>query len=703
MSNYLLFAEDWATTGAVIHTRTRNKSALAFAAKLKSQGIKNHAFFLALYDERLMDIDPFDDDLTNEQMSWIALECRVNPWYFFRECVRIPMKASAALKEYKFNRQVVAMLWCFLNRINLTGIQIRQTGKSLWLMVLEGWLCNCALYNAQLNHVSKDRQLLGEYLNGLKEQLLILPKAVRMFSERDVANTEKLIVSAVKNRIIGHVPQSSEQAAFNLGRGLTGPIVIWDEPAFSVNFQKSISVILSTMNAAKQDAIAAGVPSGMVFTTTAGSLKTAHGKYFYDEFVARAARWSEGYYDCKNNADAVARVRAHCTGETEITHMLIEFNHRQLGLTDEWLYATISEVRATGVVADMEFFNIWDVSGGSESIHDQETAARIGRQKQEPCHIEVIQNQYHLNWYVPKINIHDYMKTNKIVIGLDTSNAISRDNMCLIGINAYTGKQVFSLTVSLTNNHTFALFIADFMIKYENTILIPEARSSGPTIIDVIISKLVAARINPFKRIFNWCVHEYDTITDDSKELIKRNSSEYNASAYDRFRAKFGYATSGSGKSSRENLYGDAFSFAINEQIENIADAVLVDQLLGLRKNKNNGRIDHSEGGHDDMVVAWLLALWFLSKTRNLKLYGIDSYNVLQPTTEGKVEELDELNYRNYLKSIIKENITLLKKTNTEILRDRIVSQIRRVESELNELGDVYVGLDAILTATRKK
>ena len=53
----------------MIHYNTKNVSFLKVAKILKDKGIKNYAFFLVLYDESLADVDPYDENLTDDQKN----------------------------------------------------------------------------------------------------------------------------------------------------------------------------------------------------------------------------------------------------------------------------------------------------------------------------------------------------------------------------------------------------------------------------------------------------------------------------------------------------------------------------------------------------------------------------------------------------------------------------------------------------------
>ena len=87
----------------VYDLETKNISFVQTAVDLGRLGIKNNMFFLALYNERLKGVDPYDPYLTETQIFDILNECYANPWYFLREVVRIPEQGDQGI-PYQLNR-----------------------------------------------------------------------------------------------------------------------------------------------------------------------------------------------------------------------------------------------------------------------------------------------------------------------------------------------------------------------------------------------------------------------------------------------------------------------------------------------------------------------------------------------------------------------------------------------------------------------
>ena len=96
---------------------TKNKSFLDMHHYLKSIGIKNNEFMLALIDPDLENIDPHDPHLNAYYKQKVLRECMCNYWYFLREVVRIP-GANGTIR-YKLTRANLALNFCMALNLNI--------------------------------------------------------------------------------------------------------------------------------------------------------------------------------------------------------------------------------------------------------------------------------------------------------------------------------------------------------------------------------------------------------------------------------------------------------------------------------------------------------------------------------------------------------------------------------------------------------
>ena len=118
------FLKDFYNYKASPDLTTKNKTFLRTAEVFRQQGIKNYYFLLQLNNRALLGVDPFSEDLTNDQRLMIAEECRTNFWYFLREvCMLKPDQPFMA------NRGNISFIWSYLNHITTYMIMPRQQGK----------------------------------------------------------------------------------------------------------------------------------------------------------------------------------------------------------------------------------------------------------------------------------------------------------------------------------------------------------------------------------------------------------------------------------------------------------------------------------------------------------------------------------------------------------------------------------------------
>jgi hypothetical protein len=635
----ILFAQDWARyPNAIADTKTRNESYLKLALTYRGMGVKNHAFILALHHPELQGVDPYDENLTLEQQALIGLECKENPWYFFRECVRVPQQGSMEPVMLEANRGNIALWWCFFNHIFIILIQIRQTGKSLSADALKVYLMMIKCLHTLINLVTKDDELRRENIKRIKDIMGELPPYLDLRTRADAQNGEEVTVEVLENHLRTHVAQAVEKRAYNQGRGMTSPIYFNDEGPFQVNIDKALPAALAARTAAVTSARAAGTPYGTVLTTTAGKKDDREGAYVY-AMVEESALWTESFFDCLNEEELEKVVMRASRGNVFQIHAC--FNHIQLGKSDEWLYRTMKEVKSVGEAADRDFFNVW-TSGTSSSPFDSELAEAAKKSMRGENFVGISKpDGYVTRWYIPENQIEERMANSKFALGMDTSEASGNDDISLLLIDIETADVVAAGTYNETNLVPFAHWVASWFIKYPNITGIIERRSTGASLLDHLLWILPQHGIDPFKRLFNRVVNDHLEYPERFKEIdqpVHRRDPNINV----RFKQHFGFATSGSGVTSRSELYSTTLVNALKRAAKKMYDPILINQTLGLIVTKN-GRVDHQPGAHDDMVIGWLLGHWLITQATNLAFYGIDSRKVLQKAIPPKQYTRQEL------------------------------------------------------------
>lgn len=695
----ILFRRDWGKlkTPAVVDYQTTNKSFLRLVSLYREMGLKNCLFPLVLLQPALRGVDPYDPNLTDEQKVMIGIECRYNFWYFLREVVRIPAQGGSEPIKYKANRGNIALSWVFMNNIDSALIQPRQTGKSVSTDCIMVWVLYIGAINTNINMITKDHTLRTKNVERLKKIRDQLPSYLLSVSKRDSDNQTDLTYKSLDNMYITGVGQTSESAANNLGRGLTSPISHIDEGPFIRYIGVTIPAALASGTAAREEAKLNNRPYGNIFTTTAGKKDDRDGKYMY-HLIHGGTVWNEIYMDADNREQLVQMLKRNASGRKLIVN--ITMSHKQLGYTDEWLYEAITTAGASGDEANRDFFNIW-TSGTESSPLSPKLNDIIRESEMDPLHNEISRDLYIIRWYKPDVDIAEFMANNPVIIGLDTSEAIGRDSIGMVFTDPTDLSVVASATINETNLIRFSNFLAEIMIKYPKTILVPERKSTGQMIVDSLLLRLPSAGIDPFRRIYNTIVDRSDENPKDFRELHKPITIRPGG-FYDRNKKSFGFTTTGG---SRELLYTTVLQNAAKEAGHLVHDKTLSAEIRGLVVK--NGRIDHASSGHDDMVISWMLTHWFLRHTRNLSFYGIDiskaftgvkiEGRTLSPEEEYKREEQQRI------KTEIEEIYEALSEAANEYLVVQYENRLKALSSRLSVEEMEASSIEALIQQAQEK
>lgn len=693
----ILYLDDWMDKypTAIIDKQTDNVTFLRYSALLKTMGIKNHAFPLALVDKELQGVDPFDASISQELMMRVALECKNNYWYYIRQIAK-----TKEGDRFRANRGNMALFWLFFNHITTILIQIRQTGKSFSTDTLMTYLLNIACQDTEINLLTKDDTLRASNLTRLKDIQMELPFYLRQHTRGDVGNTEELSIKALGNRYRGHLPNKSPKMALNVGRGLTSPVFQVDEAAFFYNIAISMPAALAAGTAARDLARRKGTPYGTIITTTAGKKDDKDGAYIYD-MVQKSAIWTERFFDVKDEEELRAMVRRNSPkGELRVN---CTFNHRQLGYTDEWLKNAIEEANVTGEDADRDFGNAW-TSGSQLSPLPVELSTAIRESQVNDFYVKVsAPHSYVTRWYVPEDRISYVMSNDHHILSVDSSDAAGGDDIALKLRSVRTGAIVASGNYNETNLITFSEWLCSWLVDYEKVTLIIERRSSGAMILDYLLLMLPSKNIDPFKRIYNRVVQDAQEDPERFKEISKPMYAR-DPRIYTDYKKAFGFATSGSGTTSRTELYSTTLLNAAKLTGDRVKDSKTIDQILSLIIR--NGRVDHPPGGNDDMVIAWTLGFWLLAHGKNLHFYGINARDILienrkSQETSNPVSRYDQMQQQ-HLRQQIEVIVEDMKKERDEYVVSRLESKLRSLASQLTEEDRKTLSVDELLVNLRE-
>ena len=691
----ILFGTDWGNyPNACIHYETKNQSFLHLAEVYHALGVNNCAFHLALLQPELKDVDPFDENLPIDVKASILYECKHNFWYFLREVIRVPVPGSLVPIHFQANRSNVALYWFFMNHVMVLIVILRQTGKTTMLMVLVVYLLNFGSTNVFINLLTKSEGLKAETLKKVKDLFDELPEYLNFSTKKDIFNSDEVKIAAFDNKFKGNLSSASPKQAEKVGRGFTSPINIIDEAAFIENIAIAMGAMLMSGNAARTAAELNGNPYGTILATTAGDTDDRDGGYVYK--IANAATLlDEKFYDApdlKTLLDLIYTNSNASKNEAKRPIVNITLSYRQLGYDDEWLQKKLSENISTPENIKRDIFNQW-LSGSSASPIPKQYIEIMKANVVELARSEFYAPyNYLIKWYVSEDDLVYRVKSgHSFILGVDTSDGVGRDDIAMTVRDHTTGQILGTATFNEINLITLADFFVSFLLKYENSTMIMERRSSAATIIDYIIIKLLSHGINPFTRMYNTIFQNKEVYQKEFEEIIR--ARPHDEHIFTKYKKHIGFVTSGTGVTSRSELYSTTLMSMLRYTAHTLYDGRLVQQISSL-VIKNN-RVDHPEGGNDDMVISSLLSHWMLTIGKNLSLYGIDVHTLLK-SNKVYLDEKYASDDKDYDEEEAKEQEALFndliedyKKERNPIISRQLELRIRKIANEMSTTTNV--------------
>lgn len=690
----ILFEQDWDNyPNAIADYKTNNPTFISYCELLDRMGVSNSLFPLQLHQPELSGIDIYrdGDDLDSITKSKIALEIEYNPFYFLREVSRIPPISGLNPVQFIANRANMSLTWSYMNHIEYMLVQIRQTGKSVSMDCISTWLQLFAMRNSRQLLITKDDGLRRENIIRLRNMRGLLPKWLVVEDRTDAANQTMVTYNTRGNIYRTAVGQNSEDAALNVGRGASVANRHVDEGPFTPYIWITLPAAAASAIAATDEAKRNHMPYSSVNTTTAGKMDSKAGAFMYKLYTG-GAPWSETFYDSKDEAELRSTVKQN--GKGKKTSITGDFDHLQLGYTNEWLLQKLIETGAEGEDADRDFFSLW-TNGGVGSPLSAEVLTRIAKSEKEAVYKQISPMRFITDWYVEESVVHGGFD-EPVIIGVDTSDAIGNDDIALTFTGAYTGEVLGVACLNTTNLIIAAQYTAWCLIKIPNAVLNIEKKSSAQTFIDTIIIELVKVGQDPFRRMFNRIVDNSIAMAKELDIISKTPVSRRSVDWYDPWRKYFGFNTTGS---SRAVLYGAVLTSATKRHADHIHSKILSGQLRGLVVR--NGRIDHSVGGHDDNVFSWLLTHWLTMYGKKLDYYGIDTSKIKTRTNangeEGTEKDLWKIERQGQLKEQIQDLIEQVRFTKVPSMLFRLETMIIKLNSQLENIGGETMSIDELI------
>jgi hypothetical protein len=595
--------------------KTRNLSFLQVAVDLKRLGIKNNMFFLRLYDETLQGVDPFSPYLTEDQMVRIINECMVNPWYFLRECVRIPDQGGNGI-PYQLHRANLAQTFCFLLGIDHYVVIPRQKGKTQSAIAIIDWAFLFGTTNSEIAFINKRSEDAINNLARLKAQRDLLPSYMQMkiaYDEdgdevKERNNVKSLMNPTNKNRIVTKPSATSIQAADGIGRGNTQPIQYYDEVEFTPFIKTIIEAAGPAFVTAARNAKRNNSAYCRIFTSTPGDLDTQPGQDAM-EIISKTCKWTEKFYDW--SLDDINEYIEKCS-ENKIVY--IEYSYIQLGEGEEWFNEQCRILNNNPQKIKREIL-LKRMRGSQDSPFDPEDLDALPDMK------GIIKDEIFINKLFPLYIYEELDKERIYMVGVDVASGYGdrRDNSALTIVDPYTLKVVAEFKSPYISEAEFTKFIYTLVRRYIPRAIVIIERNKGSAIIEFLRQTEIARNIY-FENVKD---PMEESVVDrlDNKGFLKKEANK---------RRMFGVWT---GPKSRERMF-ELLYVHVKEKKDKLIGQFLIDDILSLVVTKG-GKIVAGQGFHDDNVMSYLMVLYVYYHGNNLSRFGF---------TKGSLPDENERN-----------------------------------------------------------
>ena len=627
------------------HMSTTNKSFLDMHFYLKSRGITNNAFMLALFDPDLEGVDPFDSRLNTYMKQKVLFECMTNFWYFIRECVRIPIEGSTGNgARYQLHRGNMAYNYISALNLNIFLELPRQQFKTSSALIRYLWIFNFGTTNSLISFLNKNHGASKKNLGTFKKYREALPSYLRM--DQDFAEGGKKLKTQDTVETLAHksngnkintVPSArSEAAAANLIRGETIPLIWMDEHAFIAHNGVIYINAVPALKTAWRNAKANGSPYGILITTTPGFLATKEGEESYN-MKENASVFTEEWYDF-----SYAEIRELIDANTKSTYVYIRYTYQQLGCTEEWFADLCKEMGFKYEDIRREILLEWSRSSENSPFR-RDDLEKLKLLIREPIKQFYINKKWLINVY-KQIEYKNGMPVNPPIVGVDAAGGLHKDSSAITILDSGDTSVIADFKCNHVSLHDFAKIIHDLVVyHFQNAVVNVERNGGwGQSVLQILAKSKIKKNL-----YFEIKDKVYEEKISGAK-LIKetRRTKVYGITNDHRIR----------------ELLMEILKDRVEYHKDKIVSKSIFEELMTLEV-KRSGRIEHANNAHDDQVFSWLIALYVWYEGINLN----ESFGIQKKALKTE-EDIDEIlpDLDEEMSSIVEE---LTIETNEEQIR----------------------------------
>ena len=443
--------------------------------------------------------------------------------------------------------------------------------EDLWSYLFVSTNANAIYLNKQFPDAKKNLKIFKDLKN-------LLPNWMKEIVEdrNDKDNEEYKLISKRNNSIIAKPAANTLDTADKLGRGLTTSLIWFDEFAF-LKFNDTIySAALPAWKSAADSAKEFGTPYGIILTTTPNNLDVASGAYA-KKVIDNSAKFILECFDMEDDV-----LDNYIKENSQNDFVFVQYSYLELGRNEEWLKQSIREFQGDLGKVKREILLDWPRSTDS-SVFNEEQLDKIYHFVVKGALTNLlVENHFLINFY----KIPDFNKN--YILSCDVSGGLSSDNSAIAIIEPDTFVAIGYFKSNKIDTDSFKKLIFILMTLYfKNSILVIERNSYG---LNIVQSLMKEPLIEP--RIYRETRERPGEKTQKDGFVVRKKTKSI----------VYGVDTTAE---SRKLMY-DLLMTIVNEEYDSIISPELYEDINRLERKKN-GKIEASEGAHDDCLMAYLI------------------------------------------------------------------------------------------------
>ena len=603
---------------------TKNTSFYNMAVLLRELGVKNYEEHLQIFNPQLIGVDPHSPLLTDGVRMMIDKECRMNPWYVFREVFKVSIGTNKTF--FDLNISNYTAIWLMIRCQDFLQEAPRQTGKTYTATDMLAYVINFGGKNFKMTNIHYDEVKAKDNIGLIRDALDSLPSYLQyhkkelskpdpktgkltMRNRLESKGSSRVLDNRLFNNVISTVVVGQdEDKARKAGRGSTNPILFIDEFAFIKHNYTAMASIGQATSTARKIARENGLINGIWTLTTPGFLNTEHGKWIYENIKNEYITMTKDMFFIFDMT--IEELESWKETKGISTFFYLSYTYDEIGYDEEWLY---SKGRSESVeTINREILLKWEQNIGNNPFSKALLNALTNKAKTVKGVKSLFRGQefllYNYKGYPYQGNdLISFLKFNYrdgVVIGVDIAYGYggNHDKSTMVFVDKRTARIIATYGNNTINVDDYLILIMTMMKEFKaNGLRVAfsiERNSPGESIIAAL------KKLPEYQDMIVAFPVSQNKLSDPTS-IIDTNVIFGNK----RIPSDYGFRVTG-GKQGTRGILMNILSTLVEKYTSCISVPVIVQEIetLTVNKTKTDLKIEASDGTHDDYVMGMLHA-----------------------------------------------------------------------------------------------